>query len=118
MILDVKNYNWGLMGPNSWKEKEWIIFDDMSVCYNIIYNSPENTKNKLKYELSKHNFDTIMNNIELARSNKTTVDACDGEAWEFIKYENGVEIWRRDIGYIYGISTLENIADILKKKKI
>ncbi len=116
IVLEVKNYNWGLIGPNSWKEKDWIIFDDMSVCYTIIYNSLENSQKMINFELNKNKFDIIMNDIESVKNDKTTVDASDGEAWEFIRYSNGVEDWRRDIGYIYGISPLENIADILSEE--
>ena len=56
----------------------------------------------------------IVKNIELAKSDNREVQACDGEAWEFIQYENGNVVWERKLGYIYGIERLENICDILR----
>ncbi len=115
MILDIKNYNWGLIGPDSWKERQWIIYDDMSVSYNILYNSSENNEHKSNFVLRKDEFDKIINNIKLAKNDNTKVDACDGEVWEFVEYDNGEKIWKRDLGYIYGIFPLENIVSILIK---
>ena len=116
IVLKISNSNWGLIGPGSWKEKNWIIYDDMSVDYTILYNLPENNMKTLNFEFTKDEFDKIIDNIELAKNDNTIVDANDGEAWEFVKYNEGAEIWKRKQGYIYGISPLENIADILLKK--
>lgn len=116
IVLKIRNLNWGLIGPGSWEEKKWTIYDDMSVDYTILYNLPENNTNTLNFELIKDEFDSIINNIELVKNDNTTVDADDGEAWEFVKYSDGAEIWKRNLGYIYGISPLEDIADILLKK--
>ena len=116
VILEINNHNWGLIGPESWKERKWTIYDDMSVDYTILYNSSESSANTLNLELMKDEFDSIISNIELSKKDNTKVDACDGEAWEFIQYNNGVEVWKRDLGYIYGISSLENVVNILLKK--
>ena len=117
-ILDVKCHNWGLIGPGSWKERKWSIYDDMSVCYTILYNSNGNDIKTLNFELSKDEFDSIIKNIELAKKENIIIDAFDGVAWGFIKYNNDNEIWKRDMGYIYGISSLENITTILTKERI
>ena len=116
IVLEIKNNNWGLIGPGSWKERKWIIYDDMSVCHTIIYNLTENNTNTFNFELSKDEFDSIISNLELAKNDSTNVDACDGEAWEFIEYNNGMEVWKRNKGYIYGISSLEKVIDILNKE--
>lgn len=114
LILNIKNHNWGLIGPGTWKEKQWNIYDDMSVDYTITYNSPTGDKNVSEFELSKEEFDTIINNIGLAKSDNTVIEASDGEAWEFVEYNNGEENWKRPMGYIYGITSLEKITDILR----
>ena len=49
-----------------------------------------------------------------AKENDTIIYACDGDAWEFIQYDNGKEIWKRDIGHIYEIQPLEELAKILR----
>ena len=115
-VLEIRNSNWGLIGPGSWEERKWEIYDDMSVCYTIIYNSTENNENTSDLKLSKDEFDRIISNIELAKNDSTIVKAYDGEAWEFVEYNNGIEVWKRDMGYIYGISELETIVDILTKE--
>lgn len=51
--------------------------------------------------------------IKKAEKIKTKVDACDGEAWEFISYVDGKVIWKRDLDYIYGIKPLEGIEKII-----
>ena len=56
VVLKIRNCNWGLIGPGSWKEKNWTIYDDMSVDYTILYNLPENNTNKLNFELIKDEF--------------------------------------------------------------
>ncbi len=115
MVLNIKNHNWGLIGPGTWEEKQWNIYDDMSVDYTITYNSPTGDKNVSEFELSKEEFDTIINNIELAKSDNTVIEAYDGEAWEFVECNNGEETWKRPMGYIYGITSLEKITDILRE---
>jgi hypothetical protein len=116
VVFDIKNSNWGLIGPDSWREREWKIYDDMSVSYTITYNSTENKTNTFSFKLSIDEFNSIISNIESAKNDNTKVDACDGEAWEFVEYNNGMEVWKRNMGYIYGISSLENIVDILRKE--
>ncbi len=113
-VLRIKNYNCGLINIDTWKEKEWIIFDDMSVYYTITFNSFIDNK-VVKFKLNKDDFKKIANNIELAKNDETIIEAYDGETWEFIEYKNNKEIWRRDMGYIYGVIPLENITDILIK---
>ena len=30
VVFDIKNSNWGLIGPDSWREREWKIYDDIT----------------------------------------------------------------------------------------
>ncbi|MBS7020388.1 MAG: hypothetical protein KH135_00745 [Firmicutes bacterium] len=52
-------------------------------------------------------------NIEIVKSKDIEIDAYDGSAYEIIQYDNGNEIWKRNMGYIYGIKSLEEISMIL-----
>ena len=66
IVLKIRNLNWGLIGPGTWKEKKWTIYDDMSVDYTVLYNLPENNTNTLNFELIKDEFDSIINNCKIA----------------------------------------------------
>ncbi len=41
------------------------------------------------------------------------IEACDGEAWKFIQYNDNKIVWQRDLGYIYGITSLEKVSNYL-----
>ncbi len=115
VILNVKNKNWGEIGPNSWLERHWIIYDDLLVDYSVIYNGKENNKKVVNFSIDRESLNVLMKELELAKDNDNKVEALDGDVWEFIQYNNGKEVWKRDVGYIYGLSHLENITKILKK---
>ena len=112
-VFLIRAVNNGLKGPDSWGEKRWIIYDDMSVDYTLTY-AVANIKKTLNFNISREKFDIIMFDLESVRYDQTQVNALDGETWEFVKYENGAENWKRDLGYIYGIAPLENIAELLR----
>jgi len=114
MVFKITNVNWGLRGPDSWNNVEWNIYNDLSVEIKVSYNNIE--KNKLiTSKLSKKDYNTIIENVELSKDNYIKVDACDGSAWEIIEYYKDNEIWKRDLGYIYGIKPLEEVAKVLNK---
>ena len=115
IILNVRNKNWGEIGPNSWVEKQWVIYDDLLVDYSVIFNKKEDNKNVINFNIDREILDIIMKELELAKEYNVKVEAFDGDAWEFIQYINGKEVWKRDVGYIYGLIHLENIARILKE---
>ena len=64
--------------------------------------------------LSKHHFDKVFRNLEKAKEINLESDGCDGSAWEFTQYQDNNEIWKYELGYIYGNSALENIEQIIK----
>ncbi len=68
----------------------------------------------LHTHIKKEKYDQLLEILESAKENDTIIYACDGDAWEFIQYDNGKEIWKRDIGHIYEIQPLEELAKILR----
>lgn len=114
IVFKITHVNWGLIGPDSWNSVEWNIYNDLSVEINVSYNNIE--KNKLiTSKLSKKDYNNVIENVELSKDNYIKIDACDGSAWEIIEYYKGNEIWKRDLGYIYGIKPLEEVAKVLNK---
>ena len=115
LILCVKHHNWNMIGPGEWTNTEWKIYNDYSVDIKISYNTiTDEKKNKnLICSITEDNYKKLLELINIAKENKIKVDANDGSAWELIQYNNGVECWKRDADYIYGIEPLENIAEIL-----
>ncbi len=115
ITLRVKNYNFGLIGPGMWKEREWILYDDLTVDFFEIFNSiSDNNKKMENYNLTQEQYEAIFKNIKLAKESNERIDASDGETWEFMEYNNGSETWKRELGYIYGITALENVSNCLK----
>ena len=111
IILKIENHNWGQHLRSAWSTKTWCIYDDLSVDYEVI-NGQE--KRKLYYHyINNDSLKEIIKNIALAKLDNRFVDACDGEAWEFVQYENDSVVWKRDLEYIYGIEPLEKISYIL-----
>lgn len=120
IILRITHCNWSLMGPGDWNNTEWIIYDDFTVevaeKYNELDINDFSSSMKYMFKLTDKQYEMILKNIESAKSDTTIVDGCDGDAWEYIQFENNKEIWKRELGYIYGIKSLENIEKILNKK--
>lgn len=119
VVLKARESSMGLKGPTSWSGATYKIYDDLSVdiidTYNAFtYDEPYKVEEKhYNCLISEENYEKIFENIELAKQDSTQVSACDGVMWEFKFYNNGLEIWKREHGYIYGIQPLEEIVKIL-----
>lgn len=114
IVFKITHVNWELIGPDSLNNVEWNIYNDLSVEIKVSYNNIE--KNKLiTSKLNKKDYNNIIENVELSKDNCIKVDACDGSAWEIIEYYKCNEIWKRELGYIYGIKPLEEVAKVLNK---
>lgn len=115
VVLNINHQNWGEMGPNSWVSTEWKIYNDLSFQKTEAFRKEDGFANEYKtYNgiINKELYEKIIENLELAKTIDLQVDACDGSAWEFIQYK-GLEVWKRELGYIYGIKPLEEITKIL-----
>lgn len=112
LILKITNVNWGMKGPGTWDKIKWKIHNDYTVDCKVSFVAKDS---QVQYaEITKNTYEELTKNIKLAKDINIKVDACDGEAWEFILYNNGHEVWKKELGYIYGIEPLENISNILK----
>lgn len=114
-ILKIKHTNWGMIGPNDWTEVRWKIYKDLTVDIEKSYNRVEQNIETASKKITKKDYDNILKNIELSKENSVVVEACDGSAWEMIQYEKGQEVWKKELGYIYGIKPLEEITKIVMK---
>lgn len=111
LILKIINQDWGQKLISEWSTKTWYIYDDLSIIYEVT-NGQEKRKT-YSHCISDEDLKEIIKNIELAKTDNTVVNACDGEAWEFVQYKNNNIVWKRDLEYIYGIESLEKISYIL-----
>lgn len=112
LVLKIRYFNWGMRKIDSVNNIEWKIYDDCTVKVKIFsFEEPI----KKDYKIEKKLYDDLIKNIELSKNNNEKIYALDGEAWEFIQFDNGKKIWKRDLGHIYGIETLGNIAANLMK---
>lgn len=109
LVLKVINENWGMIGPDDWNKTEWKIYDDLSVTIKIKYNQDKLNK-EYKSILSLEKYKKILKNINKSKRILVRVDACDGEAWEFIQYNDSKIVWKRMMSYIYGLKHLEDIG--------
>ena len=112
LVLNVKHSNWGMMGPGDWNNTEWNIYDNLIVQIKVSYNPKggiDNTK-EFNCEIDEKFLNNLLDKLNIVKQNDEEVDACDGSAWEYTQYDNGNEVWKRNIGYIYGIKPLEEIA--------
>ena len=116
VILEMRHANWGMIGPDSWKGSRFTLYDDLSVDRIDDYNSAEDNEKKSSYNITQEQYDDIKRNLDLAKKITTKVEACDGESYEFIEYKDGSIVWKRDLGYIYGIEPLESIVNSIMNK--
>lgn len=112
LILKIVDNDWGLKTIYTWSTKTWCIYSDLSVDYEV-RNGEDKTKS-YSHNINEEELKQIIKNIDLAKSDNREVQACDGEAWEFVQYENDNIVWERKLGYIYGIESLETICDMLR----
>lgn len=112
LILKIVDNDWRLKTIYTWSTKTWCIYSDLSVDYEV-RNGEDKTKS-YSHNINEEELKQIIKNIDLAKSDNREVQAFDGEAWEFVQYENDNIVWERKLGYIYGIESLETICDMLR----
>jgi len=113
LIFEIINQNWGMIGPASWNNTVYKIYDDLSIEIANNYSNSEVKVYNTKMELS--DFDMLKSLFNDGKKIHQKVRAFDGEAWEFIYYIENKVYWKRDMDYIYDIEVFENIVKILKK---
>lgn len=108
--------NWGMIGPNSITGNEFDIYDDLSIELKVSKNNSLGTEKEISILhglISQEKYEEIISNIQKAKEFNSTVEAVDGNAWAFEEYDNGNLVWKRELGYIYGITPLTEITKIL-----
>lgn len=115
VVLKIRHTNWGIIGPNDWIDVIWKVYNDLTVDVQKTYNRAEHNIETISKNITKKDYNSILKNIKLSKENNIVVKACDGSAWEIIQYEKGQEVWKKDLGYIYGVKSLETIAKIVMK---
>jgi len=111
-VLKVKYYNWNGLK----EEKEWIIYDDMSVDFSIESYLTNAEKKSTTLLLNKSEYEKIFNEINISRENETFIAGNDGNGWSFTEYKNNIVVWKMDPGYIDSNEPLKNITNILQSK--
>ena len=114
--LEVRHANWSMIGPGSWVGTNITIYDDLSVDRLDEYNSFEEREKRSSYSITQEQYDEIKENLELAKHIDTKIEACDGDSYEFTEYKDGSVVWKRALGYIYGIEPLEKISQQILKQ--
>ena len=110
-LLKAEHHSWGLQTNYDWRENCFELSTEGDLHIIVKYLDPVVD---CTVRISDADFDKIRKLIPKEYIN-TEVVACDGEAWSFIAYDESGEVsFSRDIGYIYGITVLENIGDILE----
>lgn len=108
--------NWGMIGPNSITGNEFNIYNDLSIELKVSQNNSLGTEKEISILhglISQEKYQEIISNIQKAKEFNSTVEAVDGNAWSFEEYDNGNLVWKRELGYIYGITPLTEITKIL-----
>ena len=115
VVVKIRHTNWGMIGPNDWADVIWKIYNDLTVDVEKTYNRAEHNIETISKKITEKDYNSILKNIELSKENNVIVEACDGSVWEIIQYEKGQEVWKKDLGYIYGVKPLGTIAEIVMK---
>lgn len=115
IVIKIRRTNWGEIGLNDWTDEIWKIYDDLTVDIEKTYNRVEHNIETTSKKITKKDYNMILKSIELSKGNNIKVEAFDGEVWEIIQYAKGQEVWKKELGHIYGVKPLETIAKIVMR---
>ena len=121
LIFEINHDNWDLLYDGCWESTNFKIYDDLSIeikdnyCGDETIKIPDFIKNLEPEKIDKKDLDSLIKLVDKAKKINVRIDACDGEAWEFIYYNDNKMIWKRELDYIYGIRPLEKMTKILEK---
>ncbi len=115
VLLYVENANWNEIHMGyDWEYTSFTLLKDGLLCIQVFYGNDiyKNTSEveKTDFIYMKKLMRSILNNPP-----KERVDACDGDAWSFVFYnEKGRRIYKRDMDYTYGIEKFEKLQNKLE----
>lgn len=131
LLLKAVHQNWGLMTGGSWRNTTWLINFDRSYKITDTFNlKPEDLEpDEFDFETLKRGKVVTTSGIIDVKTFNNLIDAmnkpwpdpeiriraCDGSAWQISQFsKTGEKINSNgELGYIYGLETLEGIARIL-----
>lgn len=141
LILKAVEHNWDMIGPGSWETVTWSIFSDGSYkirekripernakkALEIIHSSGNSEENKriirkreyttISGDMKEDSFSTLKKYLEAKQWRDPNIDchAWDGVAWTFEYFDSDGKTIKTsgELDYIYGHSTLENLASVL-----
>lgn len=123
LIFWAKNMNWGSisLSEGTWRNTEYKVYSDGSVWSKADFSAVNSDSfwgklsQPVEEQMDQEMFRQFKQILNREFENTKTVNACDGEGWEMISYEQDGSEWHKISGHIYGVSVLERIAEILKK---
>ena len=114
LVFEITHVNYSLMGPGTWDNINYKIYNDFSVeKLTSYYNSDDSEIKSLT--INEDDYKSLLDLMEVINRQYEHVEALDGDAWKFVYYKNNVVYKKRKIGYIYGIEPLEKIQTIIEK---
>ena len=121
LLLQASWHYWGEFYSGVPLSKTWKVYSDGYYTYESVSRATlEPRDNIYIYEgtLDENSFRTLCDVFGYSEWPKAYRDACDGEAWQMILFDSAGNIINTTgkIGYIYGMTVLENIGDLLRDK--
>ena len=89
----------------------WKIYDDNS--FEFVTKNCLDEEFTFNHPINSETIDRIDSLIEASRVYKIFEDVYDGDSWEYIKYNNGEELYHIKSGNIIGITPLKELSDFL-----
>ena len=114
-LLQATWMNWGMMcfASDELEERTWKVYRDGWVRTRPVF-SASGAGPTVEYLMSPDDFRSLLSILTGAfLETEAFQDACDGEGWEMVSFDENGQETHRISGYIYGIQPLEEIADIL-----
>lgn len=117
VMLQADNSNYGLVDSYSdyWTDDSITVYYDGTVELKKYYNLSGCVVD-FEDELSEEDYNMLLDVLTgdfVKGTCDIEVDACDGNAWEFVYYDSEGKQLHSFSGYSYGIEPLENIQEML-----
>ncbi len=119
LVLQATWMNWGMMcfSSDELEERTWKVYGDGRVRTRPVF-SASGAGPTVEYLMSPDDFRSLLSILTGAfLEAEAFQDACDGEGWEMVAFDEEGQETHRISGYIYGIGPLEEIAGILLGKR-
>lgn len=117
LMFSAKCSNWGEVSleEDFWADTQWMVYYDGTVeCFDE-YNLSGATES-VTWQLSDSDFETLYRLLDKKfLQYKKGTEACDGAAWSMQYYDADGNEKHSFHGYIYGISALEEIEELIAK---